>query len=120
MCMMSSVYDVILVEVLPAEESSDLVTPSIYKLSHLYNSTTSAQGQVLVQYIRFLKGLYCSRPFPTYFKSPIIRQHARHFIKLALVDSLSESELTHSSVLLQIHGKVDEIQKKKKNLSVIG
>ena len=72
----------------------------------------------MVQYIRFLKGLYCSKPFPTYFKYPIIRQHARHFIQLALVDSLSDSEPTHSSVLLQIQGKVDEIQKKKRSLSL--
>ena len=96
----------------------DLVTSSIYELSQLYNSATSAQAQVLIQYIRFLKGLYCSRPFPTYFKFPIIRQHARHYIKLALVDSLSDSEPTQSSVLLQIQGKVDEIQKKKKSLSL--
>ena len=72
----------------------------------------------MIQYIRFLKGLYCSRPFPTYFKYPIIRQHARHFIKLALVDSSSDSEPTHGSVLLQIQGKVDEIQKKKRSLSL--
>ena len=47
-----------------------------------------------------------------------MRQHARHFIQLALVDSLSDSEPTHSSILLQIQGKVDEIQKKKKSLSL--
>ena len=109
---------IFIIEISSTEEPPDLVVPSIYELSQFYNSTTSAQAQILMQYIRFLKGLYCSRPFPTYFKSPVTRQHARHFIKLALVDSLSDSEPTHSSVLLQIQGKVDEIQKKKKSLSL--
>ena len=71
-----------------------------------------------MQYVRFLKGLYCSRPFPTYFKFPIVRQHAKHFIKLALVDSFSNPEISQSSVLLQIQGNVDEIQKKKRPLSI--
>ena len=92
--------------------------PSIHELFLPHNLATSPHSQILMQYVRFLKGLYCSRPFPTYFKFPIVRQHAKHFIKLALVDSFSDPEMTQSSVLLQIQGNVDEIHKKKRPFSI--
>ena len=79
----------------------------------------SPEAQCLNQYIRYLKGQYNSRPFPTYFKAPLIRFRAKHFINLALIESAFDDEEHHrASILMQINGHVDEIQKKKKKIRI--
>lgn len=104
----------------PCSTPSTTQPPSLVKpsLPRPYPLVTPPHEQCLVQYARYLKSLYCSRPFPTYFKFPIIRQRAKHFINLALVDSSAEPEEQQASVLLQINGQVDEIRKKKKSLRI--
>lgn len=95
-------------------------SPSLVELSlpRPYPLVIPPPAQCLDQYARYLKGLYGSRLFPTYFKYPIIRQRAKHFINLALVDSSADPEEQQTSVLLQINGQVDEIRKKKKSLRI--
>lgn len=102
----------------------DVITapgPSVHDIfaqSH-YSSGTSAEAQCVEQYIRYLRSQYNSRPFPTYFKAPLINFRAKHFINLALVDSsLDAEEHQRTSILMQISGHVDEIQRKKKKIRI--
>ena len=68
------------------------------------------------QYKCFLKACY-DKVLPTYQKFPIIRNSkgAKQFINLALVHkTYRDHDVTRQSLLLQLHGNIDEIKKNSK------
>ena len=110
---------------LPAQTATDNTTEkgillplSASSLSTLHPSLVTSSAQFFSQYVSYLKSQYLSRPFPTYFKAPIILKHAKDFVNLSLVDFSIDSEQQQTSILFQIHGNVDEIHKKKKKIRI--
>jgi hypothetical protein len=103
------------------ETTSTSSPPTVHDIlvhSHDENEALP-EAQCLDQYIRYLRAQYNTRPFPTYFKAPLIHVRAKHFINLALVDSsLDDEEHQRASIVMQISGNIDEIQKKKKKIRI--
>ena len=97
------------------QKISPVTSPIMDDISYaLHPTLVTPLIQFFSQFVRFLRSQYASRPFPTYFKFPLIRKHAKDFINLTLVNFSIDDEQQRASIILQIHGNVDEIQKKKK------
>ena len=72
------------------------------------------------QYKCFLKACY-DKVFPEYQKFPTIRNSkgAKQFINLALVHkTYCDHDVTKQSLILQLHGNIDEIKKVKTPIAI--
>ena len=97
--------------------SEDVEQQLLQTIVPIYEMVSSSPVQ---QYKCFLKSCY-DKVFPSYQRFPTIRNSkgAKQFINLALVHKTDcDHDITRKSLLLQLHGNIDEIKKMKTPIAI--